>query len=91
MVPRIVPVLIPQLVALIPSYVFLEATLGLLNIKSIYPTWGRVIHDSLKHGTVWGTRYWALEPIALLLLTGFAFAMIGAALDRILNPRLRGI
>jgi peptide/nickel transport system permease protein len=91
MVPRIIPVLIPQLVALIPSYVFLEATLGMFNIKSTYPTWGRVIYEALQHGLSWGSRYWVLEPIALLLLTGFAFAMIGAALDRILNPRLRGV
>jgi ABC-type dipeptide/oligopeptide/nickel transport system permease subunit len=29
-----------------------------------------------------------LEPISLLLLTGLAFAMLGSALERILNPRL---
>jgi peptide/nickel transport system permease protein len=91
MVPRVIPVLIPQLVALIPGYVFLEATLGMFNIKSLYPTWGRVIYNALRYGLVWGSRYWVLQPIALLLLTGFAFAMIGAALDRILNPRLRGV
>ncbi|HEY5159151.1 MAG TPA: hypothetical protein VII93_14415, partial [Anaerolineales bacterium] len=32
---RIMPILIPQLVILIPSYVFLEATLGLFNVTSI--------------------------------------------------------
>ncbi len=89
MMPRIVPVLIPQLVALIPAFVFLEATLGLFNIKSMYPTWGKVIFQALKYGASWGSRYYVLGPIFLLLLTGFAFAMIGFALDRILNPRLR--
>ena len=29
-----------------------------------------------------------LEPIFLLLLTGLAFAMLGSALERILNPRI---
>jgi peptide/nickel transport system permease protein len=91
MIPRIVPVLIPQLVMMIPAYVFLEATLGLFNIKSDYPTWGKVIFDALKNGITWGSRYWVLEPIALLLLSGFAFTMVGFALDRILNPRLRGL
>jgi peptide/nickel transport system permease protein len=91
MIPRIIPVLIPQLVVLIPSYVFLEATLGMFNIKSSYPTWGKVIYDALKHGVSWGSRYWVLEPIGLLLLTGFAFAIVGFALDRILNPRLRSL
>jgi peptide/nickel transport system permease protein len=89
MTPRVIPVIIPHLVALIPAFVFLEATLGMFNIKSMYPTWGKVIYDALKHGSTWGSRYYVLGPIGLLLLTGFAFAMIGFALDRILNPRLR--
>jgi peptide/nickel transport system permease protein len=89
MTPRVIPVIIPHLVALIPAFVFLEATLGMFNIKSIYPTWGKVIYQALKYGSSWGSRYYVLGPIVLLLLTGFAFAMIGFALDRILNPRLR--
>ena len=88
LVPRILPVLIPQLVALVPSFIFLEATLGLFNIKSIYPTWGRVIYDGLARGALYGSPFWVLEPILLLLLTGFAFAMLGSALERILNPRI---
>ncbi len=88
MIPRIIPVLVPQLVTLIPSFVFLEATLGLFNIKSNYPTWGRIIYQGLSQGALYGSRFWVLEPLALLLLTGLAFAMLGVALERILNPRL---
>jgi len=87
-VPRILPVLIPQLVAMVPSFIFLEATLGLFNIKSIYPTWGRIIYEGLARGGLYGSPFWVLEPIFLLLLTGFAFAMLGSALERILNPRI---
>lgn len=87
MIPKIMPVLIPQLITLVPGFVFLEATMGLFNIRSIYPTWGKVIYEALKHGISWGSRFWVLEPLALLLLTGLAFAMIGFALDRIFNPR----
>jgi peptide/nickel transport system permease protein len=87
--PNILPMLAPQLVALIPSYVFLEATLGIFGVKSQYPTWGRVIYDALRYGGLFGSSYWVFEPIALLLLTGLAFAMLGFALERILNPRLR--
>jgi ABC-type dipeptide/oligopeptide/nickel transport system permease subunit len=78
-------------VALTPSYVFLEATLGLFYINSIYSTWGKVIHDALTHGFCWGSRYWVLEPIKLVLLTGFAFAMAGFALDQILNQKLKSM
>lgn len=88
LVPRILPVLIPQLVTLIPGFVFLEATLGLFNIKSTYPTWGRVIYQGLSNGALYGSRFWVLEPIALLLLTGLAFSLLGNALERILNPHL---
>jgi len=91
MVPRIVTVLIPQLVSLIPSFVFLEATLGLFGIYSKYPTWGRVIYDALQSGISWGSRFWVLEPISLLLLTGLGFAMLGFALERVLNPRLKDV
>jgi peptide/nickel transport system permease protein len=61
----------------------------MFNIKSVYPTWGKVIYEALKQPASWGSPYWILEPLALLLLTGFAFAMVGYSLDRILNPRLQ--
>jgi peptide/nickel transport system permease protein len=91
MIPRILPVVIPQLVSIIPNFIFLEATLGLFNIKMIYPTWGRVIYEALRFGATTGSSYWVLEPISLLLLTGISFIFIGNALDKILNPRLQGV
>lgn len=86
--PRILPVLIPFLVMQIPTFIFLEATLGMFNIKSTYPSWGRIIYDALAKGALYGSPFWVLEPIFLLLLTGLAFAMLGSALERILNPRI---
>jgi peptide/nickel transport system permease protein len=91
LIPSIIPIFIPQLIILIPFYVFLEATLGLFGVRSLYPTWGRVIYDALNEGSAYGSGFWVLEPIILLLLTGLAFAMLGFALERILNPRLREI
>jgi ABC-type dipeptide/oligopeptide/nickel transport systems, permease components len=88
LLPRIMPVLIPQLVSQVPSFIFWEATLGFFNIQSTYPTWGRIIYDGLAQGALYGSPFWVLEPIFLLLLTGLAFAMLGSALERILNPRI---
>jgi peptide/nickel transport system permease protein len=88
LVPRILPVFIPQLVTQVPSFIFLEATLGFFNINSHYPSWGRIIYDGLANGAIYGSPFWVLEPIFLLLLTGLAFAMLGSALERILNPRI---
>lgn len=87
LIPRILPVLIPQLVSQVPSFIFWEATLGFFNIKSIYPSWGRIIYDGLARGALYGSAFWVLEPIFLLLLTSLAFALLGFALERILNPR----
>ncbi len=88
MVPRIIPVLIPQLVILIPSFVFLEATLGLFNISTGLPTWGSTIYDGATNGALFGSQYWVLAPLTLLLVSGFAFSLCGSALEKILNPRL---
>ncbi len=91
--PRIIPMLIPQLVTLIPSYVFLEASLAVLGLGDpVLPTWGKVINDAQANGALFqGQYYWVLEPAALLMLTGLAFSMLGFSLDRIFNPRLRGL
>lgn len=91
LIPRIIPILVPQFVVLIPSFVFLEATLAVLNLGDpVLPTWGKVLSDARVNGALYqGHYYWVLEPAALLLLSGLGFAMVGFALDRIFNPRLR--
>lgn len=91
LIPRIIPILVPQFVVLIPSFVFLEATLAVLNLGDpVLPTWGKVLSDARVNGALYqGHYYWVLEPAALLLLSGLGFAMVGFALDRIFNPKLR--
>jgi peptide/nickel transport system permease protein len=92
LLPRIIPMLIPTLVTAIPGYVFLEASLAVLGLGDpVLPTWGKIINDAQSNGALYqGLYYWVLEPAALLLLTGLAFAMLGFSMDRIFNPRLRG-
>jgi peptide/nickel transport system permease protein len=93
MIPRILPVLIPGFVTLIPSYVFLEASLAVLGLGDpVLPTWGKVLYDAQAQGALFhGYYYWVLGPAVLLMLTGLSFAMLGFALDRVFNPRLRMI
>jgi peptide/nickel transport system permease protein len=92
LVPRIIPLLLPQLVILIPSNVFLEATLNLINLGDpVLPTWGKLIQDGVGNSALLqGQYYWVLEPAVILLITGLSFAMVGFSMDRIFNPRLRG-
>jgi peptide/nickel transport system permease protein len=91
LIPRVVPVLIPQIMILVPAYVFLEAGLAFLGLSDIYlPTWGKIINEAHIGGALLGGHYhWILQPAFLLMLTSFAFAMLGFALDRVFNPRLR--
>ncbi|HSV85765.1 MAG TPA: ABC transporter permease [Levilinea sp.] len=93
LVPRIIPLLIPGLVIGIPGYVFLEASLAILGLGDpVLPTWGKVIEDARSQGALFnGFYYWILQPFVLLMLTGLGFSMLGFALDRIFNPRLRGL
>lgn len=93
LIPRMIPLLIPALVSSVPSFVFLEASLALLGLGDpVLPTWGKVINDAFYDGALYqGRYYWVLEPAILLMITGFGFAMLGFALDRIFNPRLRDI
>lgn len=91
LVPRILPILIPNLVTLIPSYVFLEASLAVIGLGDpLLPTWGKIIQDAVANGALYkGLYYWVLEPAGLLMVSGLGFAMLGFSLDRIFNPKLR--
>jgi peptide/nickel transport system permease protein len=93
LVPRILPLIIPQIIILVPFFVFLEAALAILGLGDpVLPTWGKLINDANSEGALFnGYYYWILEPSALLMLAGLAFAMVGFALDRVFNPRLREI
>ena len=93
MIPRMIPLLIPGLVSSIPAFVFLEASLAVLGLGDpILPTWGKIINDASSNGALYkGYYYWVLEPAVLLMFTGLGFAMLGFALDRIFNPRLRDV
>lgn len=91
LIPRMIPTLIPGLVSSVPTFVFLEASLAVLGLGDpTLPTWGKVINDAFVNGALYkGQYYWILEPAMLLMFTGLAFALLGFALDRIFNPRLR--
>jgi len=91
LIPRILPLIIPALIALVPTFVFLEASLAVLGLGDpVLPTWGKIIQDAFSQGALFnGFYYWILEPAALLMIAGLGFALVGFALDRIFNPRLR--
>jgi peptide/nickel transport system permease protein len=93
LMPRIAPTLLPQFVLIVPTFVFLEATLAVLGLGDpVLPTWGKVLDGAFVNGALLkGYYYWFLEPAILLMLLGIGFSLIGYSLDRIFNPRLRTV
>ncbi len=91
LIPRVLPLIIPQIVTLVPGYVFLEASLAVLGLGDPnIPTWGKLISEARSEGALFnGFYYWILEPAFLLTIAGLGFAAVGFAFDRIFNPRLR--
>jgi len=90
-IPKILPPIVPSLIAAVPGYVFLEAALAFLGLGDPFiPTWGKIINDAQSNGALYkGLYYWVLEPSFMLILTAMAFAFLGFALDKIVNPKLR--
>jgi peptide/nickel transport system permease protein len=90
LIPRILPVVVPQVVLTIPSYVFLEATLAyLLMSDPLLPTWGKLIQAGFASGGLDSAPHTVLLPVGVLLLTSVGFLLLGYSLERALNPRLR--
>jgi peptide/nickel transport system permease protein len=93
LMPRIAPTLLPQFVLIVPTFVFLEATLAVLGLGDpVLPTWGKVLNDAFAQGALYqGYFYWLLEPAILLMVLGVGFSLMGYSLDRVFNPRLRSV
>lgn len=91
MVPKVIPMIIPSIVTSVPSFVFLEAALGILGISDPNAiTWGKILNEAYAQAAMFvGAYHWILAPSVALFLLSIAFALIGFTLDKVLNPRLR--
>lgn len=90
-IPKILPPVVPNMISSVPGFVFLEAALSFLGLGDPFlPTWGKIINDAQSNGAVYkGMYYWVLEPAFMLILTSISFALIGMALEKIVNPKLK--
>jgi peptide/nickel transport system permease protein len=91
LIPKVLPTIIPSMVLSVADFVFLEAAMAILGLGDpLAPTWGKIIDDAYTNGALYkGLYYWVLEPSALLAATSLSFAILGFALDKIFNPRLK--
>ncbi|WP_457591480.1 ABC transporter permease [Geoglobus sp.] len=89
--PQIMPYAFSQMALSVPYAVMTEAALSFLGLGDpTAVTWGQMLYDAQNAGaTINGYWWWVIPPGLAIALVGLAFVLIGVALDRILNPRMR--
>ncbi len=89
--PRTMPYTFALLALSVPSFIFLEAALSFLGLGDpILPTWGAIMGDAYQNGAMYnGLWWWIAFPALGILFVTVAFAILGYAFDKVLNPRLR--
>lgn len=90
-VPQLLPLTFASIAIAVPGAILGEAALSFLGLGDpSIPTWGQILHDANSAGAaVRGLWWWIVPPGIMIALTGLAFALIGNALDAIVNPRPR--
>ena len=69
---------------------YLESALAFLGLSDPeLPTWGKLVQIAFSSPMTGESFHLILQPALILLVTGLAFALVGYALERILNPQLR--
>jgi len=90
--PQILPYFFASLALSVPGAILTEAGISfLMGATGVSePTWGRILHDAQRYSaTINGMWWWVLSPGLLISIAGLTFVLLGSALDRILNPKLR--
>ena len=91
--PQILPYAAAQVALGVPGAILTEVSLDFLGLGDPnVPTWGWMLHDAQVYGaSVNGYWWWILPPGIMVALVALSFAMIGYALDVVLNPRLKEV
>ena len=91
MLPQLLPYAFAVIALGVPVAVISEASLSFLGLGDpTAVTWGQILHDAeVQSAATKGYWWWVLPPGFGIATVGLTFVLIGTALDRILNPRLR--
>ncbi|MBM3896972.1 MAG: ABC transporter permease [Thaumarchaeota archaeon] len=92
-VPQITPYVIASVALSVPGPILTEAGLSFLGLGDpTLPTWGKILNDAYVFGA--GARqlwWWIMPPGVMLALTAISFVLVGNALDKVLNPKMRSL
>ena len=90
-IPQLLPLTFASIAIAVPSAILGEAALSFLGLGDpSIPTWGQILHEANSAGAASrGLWWWIVPPGLLIAITGLGFAMIGNALDNIVNIRSR--
>lgn len=88
-VPQLLPLTFASIAIAVPGAILGEAALSFLGLGDpSIPTWGQILHEANSSAAATrGLWWWIIPPGLMIALTGLAFALIGNALDAIVNPR----
>jgi len=86
--PQVIPLVLAYMVLLVGNAILIEAALSYIGLGDPnLPSWGRIIYEGQPYIF---TAWWiSLFPGILLTLTVLGFNMLGDALNRYLNPKIR--
>ncbi len=89
--PNVMPIIIANLTLTVPIAILTEATLSFLGIGPFGGvSWGKTLELARSANAVRLGNWWFFLPVGLIITTVvLSFTMVGNALDRVLNPKLR--
>jgi peptide/nickel transport system permease protein len=89
--PNVGPVILANTTLTVPIAILTETTLAFLGLGD--PTrasWGKTLGEAYDAGAITRNAWWYYLPAGIgIILVVLAFAMVGRALEEILDPRLR--
>ncbi len=89
-IPQVIPYVVASLVFSVPGAILTEAGLSVLGIRHGYPTWGAILSEAYRYMRVaMEALWWVLPPGILISITSLTFVLLGMALEKLVEPRLR--
>jgi peptide/nickel transport system permease protein len=89
--PNVGPVILANTTLTVPIAILTETTLAFLGLGDpTRPSWGKTLQEAYEAGAITRNAWWYYLPAGIgIAVVVLAFAMVGRALEEILDPRLR--